>query len=183
MGQVAGLVLAAGRGRRFGRPKALVEVDGERLVDRAVRVIVEGGCHPSLAVSGAAPLSVLGAAVVHNPHWTGGMASSLRVGLAAMPDDVTAAIVVLVDTPWLGPEAVIRLIDAHGDGAELAVATYGGARGHPVLLGRAHWQGVVDLARGDVGARAYLARHADQVVSVDCSGTGDPADVDTPDDL
>lgn len=176
-------MLAAGEGRRFGRPKALVEVDGERLVDRAARLVRDGGCSPVVVVSGAAPVEVAHASVVHNPHWAGGMGTSLAVGLAAMPDEATAVLIVLVDTPWLGAEAVRRVAEAHRRGATLAVATYDGERGHPVLLGRAHWAGVVELARGDIGARAYLARHPDVVTEVDCTGTGDPTDVDSPETL
>lgn len=179
---VAGLVLAAGAGRRFGGPKAVVVLDGERLVDRAVRIAAAGGCRPVVVVSGAAQVDVAGATVVHNPDWSSGMASSLRVGLTALPESVSAAVVVLVDTPWLGPAAVQRVVAAHRAGAHLAVATYAGERGHPVLLGRAHWDGIVRAAHGDVGARAYLAGR-DDVVEIDCTGTGDPADVDTADGL
>jgi CTP:molybdopterin cytidylyltransferase MocA len=180
---VAGLVLAAGEGRRFGAPKALVELDGERLVDRAVRVICEGGCEPVVVVAGAAALELPDAAcVVDNPGWATGMGSSLRMGFAALPERVEAVVVVPVDTPWIGPEAVRLLIAVHGRGAELAVATYAGARGHPVLIGRKHWAGVAETAIGDMGARGYLANHPD-VVEVDCTGTGDPRDVDEPADL
>lgn len=179
---VAGLVLAAGAGRRFGGPKAVVTHAGERLVDRAVRLAAAGGCSPVVVVSGAVPLDVPGATVVHNPDWPTGMASSLRTGLAALPADATAAVVLLVDTPWLGAAAVRRVVAAHRAGAELAVATYAGERGHPVLLGRAHWAGISQAARGDVGAKGYLAGRSD-VVEVDCTGTGDPADVDAPDGL
>lgn len=184
---VAGLVLAAGGGRRFGRPKALVRYEGERLVDRAVRTVRDGGCRPVLVVSGAALFEVADAVVVDNPHWAGGMSSSLRVGLAALPADVSAAVIVLVDTPWLAAEAVRRVaaacIAAVALPAALGVAVYDGKRGHPVLIGREHWKGVIDLARGDVGARAYVARHPDAVIDVDCTGLGSPADVDTPDQL
>lgn len=179
---VAGLVLAAGEGRRFGGPKATVELDGERLVDRAVRLAATGGCHPVVVVSGATALDVAGASVVHNPRWPTGMGSSLRAGLDAMPPAVTAAVIVLVDTPWLGAEAVRRLIAAHARGAQLAIATYDGKPGHPVLLGRTHWDGIRGTANGDVGARAYLRGRPD-VVEVDCTGTGDPSDIDKPDDL
>lgn len=179
---VAGLVLAAGEGQRFGRPKAIVELDGERLVDRAVRIAAAGGCHPIIVVSGAIALDVAGAFVVNNPRWRTGMGSSLRAGLDALPSGVTAAIIVLVDTPWLGPEAVRRLIEAHAGGAQLAVATYDGEPGHPVLLGRSHWDAIRATAAGDMGARAYLRGRSD-VTAVDCTGTGDPADIDTPEDL
>lgn len=176
---VAGLVLAAGEGSRFGRPKAGIAVGGERLVDRAVSLLTGGGCQPVVVVSGALRLTVDGAIVVHNDDWASGMASSLRHGLAAMPSDATAAVVVLVDTPWLGAEAVRRVVAAHRGGATLAVATYDGTRGHPVLLGREHWTAIAATVTGDVGARAYLAGRSD-VVEVECTGTGDPADVDVP---
>jgi CTP:molybdopterin cytidylyltransferase MocA len=180
---VAGLVLAAGAGRRFGGPKAVVELDGERLVDRAVRIVRDGGCEPVVVVTGAAHLEVLDALVVDNPQWTTGMGSSLRSGLAALPEQVTAAVIVLVDTPWLGSEAVRRLVRSHHTGAQLAVATYSGERGHPVLLARPHWVGAGIAATGDTGARGYLASRPDDVVEVDCTGTGDPRDVDDPADL
>ena len=176
---VAGLVLAAGAGRRFGGPKALVELDGERLVDRMVRVLRAGGCQPLVVVAGAVPLAVSGATVVDNPDWRTGMGSSLRSGLAALPDQASAAVVVLVDTPWIGPDAVGRLVQAHATGAALAVATYAGVRGHPVLLGRTHWRGAAASAVADSGARTYLASNPN-VVEVDCTGTGDPRDAAHP---
>lgn len=125
----AGLVLAAGEGRRFGGPKAVVRVGGERLVDRAVRLLADGGCVPVLVVDGAVRLTVRRARVVHNPDWGTGMGSSLRAGLRALRDEPAGAVVVvLVDQPWLGPGAVHRLRAARAGGAFVAVATYGGDR-------------------------------------------------------
>ncbi len=178
--RVAGLVLAAGAGRRLGRPKALLEIGGERLVDRAVRILRQGGVNTVVAVAGAAPLDGVDATVVNNPQWASGMGSSLRVGLAALPAEADAVVIALVDTPRIGAEAVRRLLASGHDGAALAVATYDGRRRHPVLLGRDHWAGVSELAQGDEGARAYLRQHPESVVEVDCDGTGDPVDVDTP---
>ncbi|MFN3340516.1 MAG: NTP transferase domain-containing protein, partial [Dietzia sp.] len=172
-----GLVLAAGAGRRFGRPKAPVEYRGVRLVDCAVRLLGEGGCDLVVVVTGAAPLEVAAARVVHNEGWASGMGSSLRVGLeVAAGQDV---VVVPVDMPWLGAGAVRRLREAGSrGGAELAVATYGGRWGHPVLLGGRHHPGVIESAVGDVGARGYLRAHAASVVEVPCDDTGSPRDVD-----
>ncbi|AWH97474.1 nucleotidyltransferase family protein [Dietzia psychralcaliphila] len=187
-----GLVLAAGAGRRFGGPKALVEYRGVRLVDRTVRLLREGGCDLVVVVTGAAPLEVAGARVVHNEGWDSGMGSSLRVGLEAVAGrDV---VVVPVDMPWLGAGAVRRVREAGsgdgardgagaGDGADLAVATYGGRWGHPVLLGGRHHPGVIASAVGDVGARRYLRAHSASVVEVPCDDTGSPRDVDVPGDL
>lgn len=173
-----GLVLAAGAGRRFGSPKALVTYRGLRLVDRAVALLREGGCERVVAVSGAAPFEVDGAEVVHNPDWASGMGSSLVAGLARL--EGLDVVVVPVDTPWLGPAAVRRVATAP---AALAVATYGGRWGHPVLLGAEHSRGVMAAAVGDVGARRYLRAHRREVAEVPCDGTGSPRDVDVPADL
>jgi nicotine blue oxidoreductase len=180
---VAGLVLAGGAGRRFGGPKALARLDGVRLVDIAVRTLRDGGCAPILVVSGAVALAVDSATVVPNPLWDNGISSSLQAGLAALSgSDATAVIVLLVDTPWVSPDAVRRL--AEGDDASAAaIAMYDGRRGHPVRLGADVWAEVAELASGDVGAKAWLRAHPDQVVEIDCTGLGDPRDVDRPEDL
>jgi CTP:molybdopterin cytidylyltransferase MocA len=181
---VAGLVLAAGSGSRLGTPKALVELAGERLVDRAVRVLADGGCAPIVVVSGAAPFEVAGADVVPNPDWATGMGSSLRVGLAALADtDASAVLVSLVDQPGIGPEVVRRVIAASEAGATVATATYGGKRRNPVLLARATWPEVSRLAEGDAGARPYLAAHPEDVQAVPCDDLGSADDIDTVEDL
>jgi CTP:molybdopterin cytidylyltransferase MocA len=95
---------------------------------------------------------------------------------------VSAAIVMLVDTPWLSPEAVRRLAASAG-ASPAAIATYGGRRGHPVLLATEIWSEVAELAQGDVAAKAWLRSHPEQVLEVDCTGLGDPRDVDRPEDL
>jgi len=185
---IAGIVLAAGGGRRFGGPKAVAEVEGERLVDRACRLLREGGCAPVIAVLGAAVVPVPGADdVVVNPEWADGMGSSLRAGLAAgalsATPDVAAAVLVLADQPWLSAAAV-RAVAAGATASSLVMAAYpdgDGGAGHPVLLGRDHWAGVRELARGDVGARPYLRAHAADVVHVPVEGSA--ADVDRPEDL
>ena len=178
--RVAGLLLAAGQGARLGLPKALVEYEGERLVDRGVRLLAEGGCHPVVVVLGAATVPVRGAVTVRNPGWASGMGSSLRVGLAALPPESRAVVVALVDQPFIRPAAVRELI---GSGAEVAVATYGGRRRNPVLIGRSHLAEVAELAVGDVGARPFLKAHPELITEVPCDGLGDPADIDTPEDL
>jgi CTP:molybdopterin cytidylyltransferase MocA len=183
--RVAGLVLAAGGGRRYGMPKALVEYEGSLLVERAVRT-ARAVCDPVLVVLGAQAVDVWrradldGAVVLANPDWETGMASSLRTGLAglqALPGAVDAALVLLVDMPGMTPAALARMAQEAGPDA-LAVATYDGVRGHPVLLGREHWAGVAGTATGDEGARRYLAAH--EVTEVDCTGLADPTDLDVP---
>jgi CTP:molybdopterin cytidylyltransferase MocA len=206
--QVAGLVLAAGGGRRYGGPKALVRLDGALLVERAVATLRGAGCAPVAVVLGAAAAEVRrtarftaaarGAAsvpaggverseqliLVDNPDWATGMGSSLRVGLAALrPTTAQATVVLLVDTPGVTVPAVARLVDraaAPSPDRVLARASYDGVPGHPVLLGRAHWAGVAAAAVGDEGARPYLRRHADAVMSVPCEDVADGTDLDLP---
>lgn len=179
----AGLLLAAGEGSRLGRPKATLELDGERLVDRGVRTLRDGGCSPVLVVAGAAQIEVIGAVVVPNPDWRDGMGSSLRAGLAALPPACPAVVIALVDQPLVTPAAVARLIDAYGAGAGIAVATYGGARRNPVLLRAEHFAGVAEAATGDQGARGYLRAHPDLITPVPCDDVAAPDDIDTPGDL
>ncbi|WP_067966241.1 nucleotidyltransferase family protein [Nocardiopsis trehalosi] len=181
---VAGLLLAAGEGSRLGRPKALVELAGERLADRGARLLREGGCDPVHVVTGAAEVDVAGAdAVVHNPSWASGMGSSLRVGLDALPDAVDAVVVALADQPLVTSAAVGRLVATYRDGARAAVATYAGNLRNPVLLGREHWPSVHALAEGDVGARPFLRAYSHLVTTVACDDIASPDDIDTPEDL
>ena len=174
----AGLVLAAGEGRRFGGPKAPVEVDGERMVDRAVRCLREAGCSPVLVVLGAWADEVPDAEVVVNADWPEGMGSSLRAGLAALSQrpEPDAVVVTLVDLPGMTPAAVLRVLEANG---ELVVATYDGTRGHPVRFARAHWPAIIASAHGDEGARGYLGTRTD-VTFVEVGDVARGDDLDQP---
>jgi CTP:molybdopterin cytidylyltransferase MocA len=181
---VAGILLAAGEGRRLGQPKALVEIGGERLVDRGVAMLRAGGADPIVVVTGAAAVEPAGALAVLNPDWRTGMGSSLAAGLrapavAACP----AAVIALADQPLVGAESVRRLIAAHAEGASVAVAGYGGRPRNPVLIARELWAEVIAMAAGDTGARPFLRAHPDLVTLVECGDTGRPDDIDTPEDL
>jgi CTP:molybdopterin cytidylyltransferase MocA len=182
---VAAVVLAAGGGRRYGMPKALVEYGGSLLVERAVRT-ARAVCEPVLVVLGAQAVDVWreadldGATVLANRDWETGMASSLRTGLDGLrgwPGRVDAALLLLVDMPGMTADA-LRRVAGHAAPDALVVATYNGVRGHPVLIGREHWAGVMETATGDEGARRYLAEH--DVTEVDCTGLADPTDLDVP---
>lgn len=196
---VAALILAAGAGTRMGGPKALLEFRGRLLIERAIDSARAGGCGQVMAVLGAAAGEVQqradfrGARVVVNQGWHEGIGSSLRTGLIELTRNaefdetetaaVDAAVVLLVDQPLVGADAVRAVLGAWQAGARLAAASYGGRRGHPVLLGREHWPAAVREAAGDVGARAFLAAHAAQLVLVPCDAVADPRDLDVPADL
>jgi CTP:molybdopterin cytidylyltransferase MocA len=184
-------VLAAGRGVRFGGdiPKPLLELGGRPLVSHAVAAAVGSGLAPIVVVisddrtAAAIGAGVRGAiTIARNPAPEQGISSSLRVALQALEADasVAGAVVGLADQPLVGSDAYRRVASAHEDDAQLAVATYGGVRGNPVLIGRARWDEALAL-EGDEGARVLLRRHG--AVEVPCDGTGEPSDIDTPEDL
>jgi CTP:molybdopterin cytidylyltransferase MocA len=181
--RVAGVLLAAGEGSRLGRPKALVEIAGQRLADRGVALLRAGGAMPVVVVTGAASVEPPGAVIVPNPDWRSGMGSSLAAGLRALPAETSAAVIALADQPLIGAEAVRRLIAAYRDGASVAVAAYDGQPRNPVLIARRYWPQVMASSAGDVGARAFLRDHQDLVTHVECGDTGSPEDVDTAEDL
>ncbi|WP_055701262.1 MULTISPECIES: nucleotidyltransferase family protein [Streptomyces] len=190
-GEVAGLVLAAGGGRRLGgRPKALLPHHGRPLVEHAVRVLREAGCGRVHVVLGASAEAVRaraalpGCVLVDNPEWEEGMGSSLRAGLASLAGtDASAALVSLVDQPGIGAVATARVRAAYRSPGTLAAAAYEGRRGHPVLFGSAHWAGIAAGAVGDQGARAYLREHAGDLTLVECGDVAEAYDIDTAADL
>ncbi|MCB5908155.1 nucleotidyltransferase family protein [Streptomyces pinistramenti] len=188
---MAGLLLAAGGGRRLGgRPKALLEHRGRPLVEHAAQVLRDGGCGPVHIVLGAAAETVRaradlsGYARHDNPDWAQGMGSSLRVGLAALAGSGADAVVVaLVDQPGIGAAAVARVLAAYEGAGSLAAAAYAGRRGHPVLFGADRWADIAASAEGDRGARTYLQRHAAALTLVECADVAEAYDIDTPEDL
>ncbi|MDB1089225.1 nucleotidyltransferase family protein [Streptomyces sp. ACA25] len=189
--RVAGLLLAAGGGRRLGgRPKALLEHDGRLLVEAGAAALRAAGCDPVHVVIGAEAARVReraalpGCVLVENPDWGSGMGSSLRAGLASLEgESCTAALVALVDQPGIGAAAMARVRAACHSPAALAAAGYGGRRGHPVLLGSRHFAEVSRLARGDQGARGFLRAQGAGLTLVECGDLAEPYDIDTTEDL
>lgn len=178
-----GLVLAAGAGRRYGMPKALVP----GWLERAVEVLTEGGCAGVRVVLGAEAdrarsLMPAHVEITEAEDWLEGMAASLRAGLrdlASSPPEVTGAVLHLVDLPDVTPAVVQRVLAAGADADDALVrALYEGEPGHPVLIGRARWADVIATATGDAGARSYLLEHPH--VGVECADLATGADVDRP---
>lgn len=183
----AGLLLAAGAGRRMGTPKALLhDHGGQSWLLRSVAVLRDGGCREVTVVLGAqaseaaALLDGAEVEIVVARDWAQGMAASLRCGLAKLSERTAAvAVVHLVDLPDVTAGVVERILRSHVlSPSLLARATYRGVPGHPVLIGRDHWQPVVATAAGDEGARGYLARQS--VIAVECGDLAVGADRDMP---
>ncbi len=182
-----GIVLAAGAGSRLGLgyPKALVaDTVGRTWLVRAVTALRDGGVLSVSVVVGADAAVVeraapQGCTIIRAQHWQDGMSASLRAALVRLSADqhAEAAVVMLVDTPGVGSEVVRRLLKAVSADSVVRAA-YDGVSGHPVVIGRSHWRGVLDTAVGDRGARDYL-RTVD-VDLIECADIGSGADIDTP---
>jgi CTP:molybdopterin cytidylyltransferase MocA len=184
-GSIAGLVLAAGEGRRFGGPKQLAPLDGRPLLEHALAAMATAALPSFAVVLGARAEEIAGGVDLHGaevvvaPDWAEGLAASLRAGVAALASGANAIVVTLGDQPRLRPEAIARVAASGGPSFPAARAVYRDGPGHPVLLRRELFAAVAEL-RGDAGARELLASVA--VAPVPCDGDR-PRDVDTPADL
>ncbi|WP_319456328.1 MULTISPECIES: NTP transferase domain-containing protein [unclassified Mycobacterium] len=172
---VAGVLLAAGAGTRFGMPKVLAG-QGEWL--RTAVDALSGSCDDVVVVLGAAVVDVPAPArAVVARDWADGMSASIRAGLAAI-SDAELAVLHLVDTPDVGADVVARVVGAAATSG-LARATYDGRPGHPVVIARRHWAELEATLAGDEGARSFLAGRTD-VVAVECGDLATGVDVDVP---
>ncbi len=189
-GNVAGIVLAGGRSQRMGEPKALLPVEGTTFLERAVRVLAEGGCDPVVAVvpSGEAGESFLalatraGARAVVNPDPEAEQIDSLRHGLHALGGGVLGAAVLPVDHPRVQSTTVAALLAAFREsGAPVVRPVHGERPGHPVVLARAVWK---ELEAPDLehGARDVVHRHHGEIHEVQVDDPGVAIDVNTPEE-
>ena len=186
---VSAILLAAGAGSRFGGGKLLAPYRGRPLIEATLSNLADAPVDEMVVVVGedaeglrevCAPY---GFRVVENPEWAEGMSTSVRTGLRSLGPEARAAVVLLADQPLVGAGAVERLVAAFEAGARVAVATYGGRPRNPVLFSREVWPLLMTELSGDEGARPFLRRHPELVAQVPCDGVGDPADVDTVEDL
>jgi molybdenum cofactor cytidylyltransferase len=178
-------VLAAGRGTRFGgdQPKPLLSFGGTTLLDHSLTAARESDLEPVVCVVSDDRVAAAvpeGVALARNQAPERGIASSLHAAIILLRAyrEVDAVVVGLADQPLVGAEAY-RRVAAAAD-APLAVATYRGENGNPVRIARTLWGEALALD-GDEGARVLVRRHG--AVKVVCDGTGEPSDVDTPEDL
>ena len=178
---IAGVILAAGAGRRMGGPKAVIEIEGVRLVDRAVENFKSAGIDTVFVVLGAWIGEVKGAEIIVNADWESGMASSLQSALRHVTEiaEIDSVLISLVDLPGLTAQAIAEIAKTARD---VVVATYKEVPGHPAKFARAHWAGIMASAHGNIGARDYLAGRND-IHHLRLDDLADGTDVDTPEEL
>ncbi|MBI1206401.1 MAG: NTP transferase domain-containing protein [Azospirillum sp.] len=189
--RIAALVLAAGRSTRMGGPnKLLSPLDGIAMVARVVDAVLASSARPVVVVTGhqgeAVRAALAGRAVefADNPQFAQGLSTSLKTGLAALPDDVDGVLVCLGDMPEVSAGVLDRLIAAYApaEGRAICVPTFQGKRGNPVLWDRGFF-GEIGALAGDVGARHLIGLHAEVVCEVAIDEAGVLADIDTPEAL
>jgi molybdenum cofactor cytidylyltransferase len=185
-GRIAGIILAGGGSRRFGRPKLLESLDGEVLIRRAVRAAREAGLGPIVVVLGAdgpairEALGQLAVQITNNPDWAEGQSSSVRAGLKMLAPNVDGAIFLLADMPLVDADLVSALVETHRKSLAPIVAPWTGERwGNPVLFDRTTFEGLSRI-RGDEGGRALFKTYFVEAVPW---GQAAMFDIDTPDDL
>ncbi len=188
--RVAAVILAAGSSSRMGSNKLLAELGGKPLVARATEAALAASLDPVVVVTGwqadevEEALPTCDVQVVRNPGFSAGVASSLACGLAALPENVDAALFMLADMPRVDASHLHRLVAAFDpdEARAICVPVYRGRRGNPVLFGRGYFRELMALD-GDAGARQLLADHAEQVYEVVMDDDSVLDDIDTPADL
>lgn len=175
-----GVLLAAGQGSRMGRPKALVGdwlARGISALDACDGVLVVLGAQAETVQRRLDGLAGEELRTVVAADWAEGMGASLRAALAeATASDADAVLVTLVDLPDVGRQVVARVLSHGADRRSLRRASYADRPGHPVLIGRDHWEGVVASATGDQGARDYLREQRVELVPCGDLATGEDVD-------
>ncbi len=183
---VVGILLAAGRGTRFGGGKLLAGLAGEHVGTIACRHLVVALPRVIAVVRSddaalAAALGSAGARIVRCPNADDGMGASLACGVAATKE-AAGWVVALADMPWILPSTIARVAAAVAEGAPAAAAFHCGTRGHPVGFSSVCYAALAALT-GDEGARAVVAEHADSLARIDVDDAGTLRDVDYPADL
>jgi len=160
---VAAVILAAGRSTRMGGPNKLLAVTGHQAEE--VQKALQG----------------LKVRFVHNPDFAEGLASSVKAGIAAVPENADGAVICLGDMPLIDAHLIDRLIEAFAPdrGNLIAVPVSDGRRGNPVLWSRRFFHELMTLD-GDIGARHLIAKHGEAVAEVPVEGHGAFLDIDTP---
>jgi molybdenum cofactor cytidylyltransferase len=185
--RVGAIVLAGGRSTRMGEPKQLLRLGERTVLAQTLGNIREAGMDDIVLVLGSSaeiirkqmPDSALdGLKVIVNEAYSEGMASSLREGLAALDQEIDAALIVLADQPFIRPATCGEIVDRYRcSEAQIVVPTYRGFRGNPVLVDRSVFHEIMSL-RGDIGCRAIFGSHSEGIVKVDVEDVGILLDID-----
>lgn len=185
---ITGIILAAGRSARLGRPKQLVPLAGRPLLAHTLAHAAASNLDEVILVLGHEAAAIAGAVGDHgqrtvvNPDYAAGQSTSVQAGLAALHPETEAVLFFLGDQPTITPEVIDAILAAYrASRAPIVAPLYSGERGHPLLFDRALFPELAEVS-GDEGARAIVRAHAADVLLVPVPVAAPPQDVDTEDD-
>jgi molybdenum cofactor cytidylyltransferase len=187
---ISALFLAAGRGERMGGVKQLLPLKGQRMVEASLHNLLASQVHEIIVVLGFAADEirpfVVGkerVKVVINPRFPEGMSSSIRAGMQALDPRCTGVLIALADQPFIPAEVIDQLIEGFAAGGKgIVLPVYAGAHGHPVILQRATYEKELLALQGDVGGKAIVRNHPEDVLEVEVASKGVVVDIDEPTD-
>ncbi|HEX3753635.1 MAG TPA: molybdopterin-binding/glycosyltransferase family 2 protein [Rhizomicrobium sp.] len=190
LARIGAVVLAAGLSSRMGSNKLLKPVDGKPMLRHAVEAALASAADPVIVVTGNEKAKIVQALAGlpvefrDNPDYSKGLSQSLTCGIKALPPDSDGALILLGDMPGVTAPLLDRLIAAFAppENRSICVPTHVGRRGNPVLWSKTFFPEMLSL-EGDVGARALLVRHPEQVCEVEIEDDAPLTDIDTPEAL
>jgi molybdenum cofactor cytidylyltransferase len=189
--RIGALVLAAGSSSRMGEPKQLLPLANSTVLGRTLENLFAAKVDEIVLVLGSSaetiqqwiaesPIKHL--KIVVNPEYEQGMATSLRVGLAALNENIDAALIVLADQPFIRTDTFDRIADQYRQSdAQIVIPMFQGSRGNPVLLDRSIFHEVIAL-RGDIGFRVIFGKHLDGIIKAEVNDMGVLLDIDNKED-
>jgi nicotine blue oxidoreductase len=187
--EIAGVILAAGEGKRIGQTKALIKAEGASFLERIAGCLKAIGCKPILVVGGADYQMVkteatrLEIGFVHNSKWENGQFSSLKTGLANLKMDVCGAVIALVDHPFVAEKSYEDLIGAFRQFSQrIVMPVHDHHRGHPIIIPRAVIREVIEAA-DNLTLKDIIGNHENMMIMHRCDDPGVLQDIDTMDDL
>jgi len=187
--QIAGVILAAGEGKRIGQTKALIKLDGTTFLEKVADRLKAAGCKPILVVGGADYDEVkkeadrLKIGFVHNANWESGQFSSLKAGFASLEMDFCGAVIALVDHPFVAQQTYNDLIGAFRQFTQrIVMPVHKHHRGHPIVVPRAVIREVIEAA-DDLTLKDIIGNHENMTVMHRCDDPGVLQDIDTKEDL
>jgi molybdenum cofactor cytidylyltransferase len=184
---IAAVVLAAGLSSRLAPAnKLLAALPGGALIAHTVRQVLASRAAPVIVVTGfqaarvGDALAGLAIQLVHAPDFADGIAASLRAGVAALPAETTAMLVVLGDMPLVGPTLINQMLAAYDpeSSRDIVVPVWQASRGNPRLWGRRHFAALRGLS-GDAGANRLLQLYPDRVLEIAAADDAVLRDFDT----
>ncbi len=187
--KIAGIILAAGEGKRIGQNKGLLKIDGISFLEKVIVPLKDAGCSPVIVVGGSQSEKVKVEAIKHgakfalNENWQSGQFSSVKAGLRQLKRDVEGAIIALVDHPLVMSNTYVILMEEFLEYSDkIILPICDGRRGHPIVLPREIIDEIIS-APDDSILKDIIFSHADKIYETLVEDPGILKDIDINSDM